>query len=316
MEKFYRIDLKGEKMKRILIGSPVRQKNAILNEFLLGLHEANKGDNVVDYLFIDDNVDESSSKLLKEFAKNNKTIIFNGSKLFQKDVDYINHNWKYDTLQKITIFKNTIIQYCLEHNYDYLFLIDADIVIDKRCLLQLLSDNVDIVSNVFWSQWVKNGPLTAQCFWIPDIYTQFKEFNVPITFQEAHKIRMDKYEELKTPGLYKVNGLGACTLISRHALEKGVDFTEIPNLQIPGEDRPFCIRAGVLGFDLFMDTYYPAYHIHQEKYLDRVDEFKKDGFKFDMCMTIEEEAKKVKPFPKLRKLIVRIGRKLARDFSD
>lgn len=303
-------------MSKILIGSPIRQKHTILKEFLLGLEEAEKGTNRIAYYFIDDNVEPESSDLLRKFAQRNEATIRNGSELYEAQVEYNNHTWRTDTLNKITIFKNLIISYCLEKNYDYLFLIDSDIVIDKKCLLQLLSDNVDIVSNVFWSQWVKNGPLTAQCFWIPDIYTQFKEFNVPITFQEAHKIRMDKYEELKTPGLYKVNGLGACTLISRYALEKGVDFTEIPNLQIPGEDRPFCIRAGVLGFDLFMDTHYPAYHIHQEKYLDRVDEFKKDGFKFDMCMTIEEEQKKVKPFPKLRKLIVRAGRKLVRDFSD
>ena len=46
----------------------------------------------------------------------------------------------------------------------------------------------------------------------------------------------------------------------------------------------FCIRASALGFDLFVDTHYPAYHIYRECYLNRVEEFKKDGFKLgDMC---------------------------------
>lgn len=307
-------------MSNVLIGSPVRQKHTILEEFLSGLEGLNKGDNHIEYYFVDDNVDALSTQLLHEFSKRNTVILKKGTDLFKDESDYENHNWKASTLKKITVYKNTIINYCIANNFDYLFLIDSDIVVDRRSLLQLLSDNVDIVSNVFWSQWVKNGPLTSQCFWIPDIYTQFKEFNVPISFEEANKIRNDKNEELKSPGLYKVNGLGACTLISRDSLKKGVNFSEIPNLQIPGEDRPFCIRAGALGYDLFMDTHYPAYHIHQEKYLDRVDEFKRDGFKFDMCMTIEKEpAKKQKLLNKglitIGKSLRRIGNKLVRDFS-
>jgi len=123
-------------------------------------------------------------------------------------------------------------------------------------------------------------------------------------------------EKLKTPGLYKVDGLGACTMISRRALEMGVSFKEIPNLRIPGEDRPFCIRAGALGIDLYMDSTYPAYHISKELYLDRVDEFKREGFKFDMCQTFEEEPKKKHKFECVRRFLLRVGRKLVRDFSD
>ena len=239
-------------MSRILFGSPVRVKNTVLKEFLLGLEEVDKGSNQVSYYFVDDNSDELSSKLLQEFAERNDTIVKKGSELFQSDDQYDGHNWKSETLAKVTVFKNTIIKYCLENGFDYLFLIDSDIILDKRSLLQLLSDNVDIVSNVFWNQWKKNGYLTAQCFWIPDIYQQESAWNTPRPFEESHKIRMDMYDQLKVPGLYKVDGTGACTLVSRKALEAGVNFTEIPNVKLLGEDRPFCIRAGVFGFDLYI----------------------------------------------------------------
>ena len=303
-------------MSKVLVGSPIRLKNTVLKEFLLGLEEAEKGSNEIVYYFVDDNTDADSIELLRSFADRNETIIKKGTQLYNSDDKYDGHNWKSETLAKVTAYKNTIIKYCIENNFDYLFLVDSDIVIDKRTILQLLSDNVDIVSNVFWNQWVKNGPLTAQCFWIPDIYLQDKEFNVPRPFEESHKIRMDMYEQLKKPGLYKVDGLGACTMISRRALEMGVNFTEIPNLKIPGEDRPFCIRAGALGFDLYMDTHYPAYHCCREEFLDRVDEFKRDGFKFDMCCTYEEEPVKRKKCPGIRRLLVRVGNKLVRVFSD
>lgn len=303
-------------MYKILIGSPVKQKSNILKEFLLGLEEAEKGQNQVTYYFVDDNTEVASSDLLKAFAEKNDVIIKNGSELYDAEVPYDGHIWRAANLEKVTIYKNEIISYCINNGFDYLFLIDSDIVIDKKSLLQLLSDNVDIVSNVFWNQWRKNGILTPQCFWIPDIYVQDKAFNVPMTFEEAHQIRMEMVERLKSPGLYKVDGLGACTMISRRALEMGVSFKEIPNLRIPGEDRPFCIRAGALGIDLYMDSTYPAYHIAKEIYLDRVEEFKREGFKFDMCQTFEEEPKKKHKFNSVRKFMLRVGKKLVRDFSD
>lgn len=303
-------------MYKILVGSPVRQKSRVLKEFLVGLEEAEKGQNKVTYFFVDDNTETASSDLLKTFAEKNDVIIKKGSDLYNEDAHYDGHVWHAANLARITVYKNAMISYCIDNGFDYLFLIDSDIVIDKRSMLQLLSNNVDIVSNVFWSQWRKNGILTPQCFWIPDIYIQDKAFNVPMTFEEAHAIKMDMVEKLKKPGLYKVDGLGACTMISRKALEMGVSFKEIPNLRIPGEDRPFCIRAGALGIDLYMDSTYPAYHINKEIYLDRVDEFKKEGFKFDMCQTFEEEPKKKHQLNFVRKFMVRVGKKLVRDFSD
>lgn len=301
---------------RILVGSPVRQKSSILKEFLLGLEEADFGQNEVAYFFVDDNTEEASSELLKAFAETRDVIIHKGSNLFDADAHYEDHVWQAANLARITAYKNKMISHCLDQEFDYLFLIDSDIVLDKRCVLQLLSNQVDIVSNVFWTQWRKNGILTPQCFWIPDIYLQDKAFNVPMTFEEAHKIRMDMVEKLKAPGLYKVDGLGACTMISRRALEMGVSFKEIPNLRIPGEDRPFCIRSGALGIDLYMDSTYPAYHINKEIYLNRVDEFKRDGFKFDMCQIFEEEPKKKHKFKFARKYLLRVGKKLVKDFSD
>lgn len=302
-------------MKKVLIGSPIRQKNTILREFLRGLEEMDKGNNQIIYYFVDDNVDSESSKLLMSFVNRNRAIIKKSRELCTIDVDYEDHIWKAGALEKVTVFKNEIINYCIDNKFDYLFLIDSDIVIDKRTLKQLLSDNVDIVSNVFWSQWKKNANLYSQCFWIPEIFTQHKAFGVPISSQEARQIRETTNAELKIPGLYKVDGLGACTLITRHALEAGVDFRAIPNVRIPGEDRAFCIRAGVLGFDLYMDTTYPAYHINRELYLDRVEEFRREGFKFDMCQIHETEEQPIKKFPKIRRLLVRAGKKLVRDFS-
>lgn len=79
---------------------------------------------------------------------------------------------------------------------------------------------------------------------------------------------------LRRPGIYEVGGLGACTLISRRALEAGANFSKIKNLSLTGEDRHFCVRAAVLGFPLYVDTHLPAYHIYRNKDLEGVSTYR------------------------------------------
>lgn len=279
-------------MKRILVGSPVRQKHQILEQFLLGLEEVDKTGFELSYYFVDDNVDEESSVLLEQFARKHDVLIKKGSELtdldsFSKYVsDEITHLWDPTTIRKVAYFKDSIIEHAVENKFDYLFFVDSDIVVDKRTIHQLASRNVDIISNVFWTQWQPNWELEPQCFWMPALNVQsVKPFAPPISREESRQLQRDFFAKMRIPGMYKVDGLGACTLISWAALAKGVRFKEIPNLALLGEDRHFCVRAGALGFTLYYDTVYPVYHIYREEYLNRVEEFKREGFKYDMCQT-------------------------------
>lgn len=71
------------------------------------------------------------------------------------------------------------------------------------------------------------------------------------------------------PGVYKVGGLGDCTLISKKVFESNVSYDKIYNVSFWGEDRHFCIRAAVLGFELYVDTHYQAFHIYRTSYLKK-----------------------------------------------
>lgn len=305
-------------MSRVLIAAPVRQKASILNEFLKSIVRVDKGNNSISYYLVDDNVEAESVSLLKDFAEKHENVILQKAEELLsgvKDNQYIcddnTHHWNAENIERITVMKDAIIRYCIEKQFDYLFLIDSDIVLDSRALLHLISRNVEIVSNVFYTQWSPNGPLVPQCFWIPDVYQQYKSFNKPLSVEEATQIKRDLYARIRVPGIYKVNGLGACTLIKYSALKAGVRFEPIPNLSLPGEDRHFCIRAGALGIDLFMDSVYPAYHIFREEYISRVDEFVQNGFSLDMCQTFVE-IEKVKPNKDIYKSIWSIPIKLAK----
>ncbi len=157
-----------------------------------------------------------------------------------------------------------MIHKAVELHYDYLFLIDSDVLIHPRTVQHLIHAKKDIISEIFWTQWWPESELSPQV-WIRDQFTQWHKNPGEELNDEEISIRTREFiDQLKVPGIYEVGGLGACTLISRHALTSGVNFKKIKNLSFVGEDRHFCIRAAALGFSMYVDTFYPAYHIYRD----------------------------------------------------
>lgn len=263
-------------MIKILIGSPIHQKPAILKEFLLSLKELDLADLDIEYCFIDDNEIEGSSLLLNNFKKeiDKVTILKSEESTSSYICDDYTHRWSNDLIRKVSNFKNNIIEKTLKENFDYLFLVDSDLVMHPKTLKRLISLNKEIVSNIFWTRWQPNSYEQPQV-WLKDMYTLYDfECGERLSENEAIKRTADFLNMLRKPGTYKVGGLGACTLISKEALLKGVNFNQIYNVSFWGEDRHFCIRASVLGIQLYVDTYYPAHHIYRDEDLEKVAQYK------------------------------------------
>lgn len=228
-----------------------------------------KGDLIVDFFFIDDNVDEESSLLLDRFKiKNNKSAVTIHKAMKSRDNYYVctdeTHYWNEGLIWKVAAFKNKLIKHALENDYNYLFLIDSDIVLHPQTLLKLMENQKDIISTILWTSFLPSYPELPQV-WLYDSYDLVpRKREEELNNEEKDQRRRQFLQSLRQPGIYEVGGLGACTLISRKALEKGVNFDPISNISFWGEDRHFCIRAVVLGLSLYVDTYYPAYHIYRE----------------------------------------------------
>lgn len=272
---------------RVLIGSPVHQKSEILNEFLISLIELYKENLEVSYFFIDDNVNEKSSNLLKQFQNDNDNVYIEKSNIqcnvYMKDEN--THTWTENLIAKVAGFKNRIIEFAKMNEYDYLFFIDSDIVMSPKTLLQLIKDKKDVISNIFWTRWQPETMEMPQV-WLKDSYLFYNKIdNFTTPDEEILKQTEEFLTKLRIPGIYKVGGLGACTLLSRNALIKGVNFNDIYNISFWGEDRAFCIRATALGLELFVDTNYPAYHIYRESDLYGVENYKRE-------LVIKEEEEK------------------------
>jgi len=261
---------------KVLLGSPICQKAEILSNFLLSIKELSIGELLnLDFFFIDDNIEDESSQLLVRFAEENPNTILTK---VQEDRSYIcnenTHVWDEELIWKVAKFKNNIICRAAKNNYDYLFLVDSDLVLHPKTLEHLICLKKDIVSEIFWTKWEPDFPELPQV-WVSDQYNLFKSSRGENLTQSEILNRVQLFiNKLKVPGVYPIGGLGACTLISKKALHSGVNFNEIYNLSFVGEDRHFCIRAAALGFNLFVDTHYPAYHIYRLSDLEGLKEYK------------------------------------------
>jgi len=80
---------------------------------------------------------------------------------------------------------------------------------------------------------------------------------------------------LNSKGIFEVGGLGAFTCIHRDVWEAGVNYTRVDNLpsNMQGEDRDFCVRARVLGFDLRATNYFDLIHVDDKKMLAELEVF-------------------------------------------
>jgi len=261
-------------MIKVLIASSVRQKKVILEQFLLSLYDLSLNGIEVDYAFVDDNDDKSASNLLRKFRPLQSRVWF-----FEAEPDpesYVRddlyHYWNNRLVSRVANNKDLIIKHAIRKQYDYILLVDSDLLLHPETLLHLVSCKRDIISEIFWTCWPDTHELPN--VWLMDEYKLYlAERGEEIDDYEGNRRSMEFLKQLRKPGIYKVGGLGACTLISRKALTAGVCYKEIYNLSFQGEDRYFCIRAVALGFELFVDTCYPCYHIYRDSDLEGVPAF-------------------------------------------
>ncbi|MGE1115665.1 glycosyltransferase family 2 protein [Priestia megaterium] len=262
--------------KKILVASPIHQKSGILKMFLQSLENLKQEDITLDFYFIDDNENLESSHLLMQFQERIQSVVVEKSN--HQDVYYRDgktHYWNEHLVWKVASFKDSIIQYAKEKNYDYLFLVDSDLLLFPETISHLVQQKKEIISEVFWTKWQPESMEQPQV-WLYDEYTQYHKQSGEHLSDEQARVRYQEFlAKLREPGVYEVGGLGACTLISKHALQQGVNFSKIPNLTFWGEDRHFCIRAAAMGLSLYVDTHYPAYHIYRDTDMKGGQEFLK-----------------------------------------
>lgn len=273
---------------RVLIGAPVRQDERIFKHYINALRNLKGNFDLFFYLH--------NSKHLIPYLNRNEYELCESNSVHEA------HVWNNQNLSEVTQMKNMLLQKTIKDNYDYFFLVDSDTILHPETLQHLLSRKKDIVAEVLWTRW-KSDLAEMPNAWDEDFYSfknrmpnQHKEKTTDKTQQiidlmqnlgikdESSIEKIGKqvfdhlvtvgiegngpYQAFRTPGIYKVGGIGGCNLISRKVIDAGVNYSPIYNLSWTNwEDRAFCVRAAVLGFNLYLDTHYPAIHLYNENYL-------------------------------------------------
>lgn len=242
------------KKVNILLAVPARQTEEIFELFMDSLNKLKIPENV---------------NLVRFFALHNSPNLkqyLSVSDQYQEittpeqyKTDENTHYWKNENLKFITGLKNQFKDVVVANGFDYVFFVDSDLILHPNTLQNLLKANKDIIAEVFWTSWEPDSPEMPNA-WDIDHYGFYQG-------------TIEKYRE---SGQYKCGGTGACILIHRRVFEKGVNYDTIPNISFWGEDRAFCIRAAVAGFEIWLDTTVPAFHLYRpsivEQYKRRLSE--------------------------------------------
>jgi hypothetical protein len=266
--------LQADAPPRVLIASPVRQKPVILQHFLEGLQRLDTTGLEVAYLFVDNNDDSQASQMLRAFAGQVSAPVHRlrlpVAEPYRRTETH--HHWTESLVWRLAAIKDGILHAALQHGYDYAFLVDSDLVLHPQTLRRMVGCQRDILSQVFWTVWSHDKPPLPNV-WYADHYTLYRlrrgqtlEHGEQVRRTEAFLSALAFY-----PGVYRVSGLGACTLIARRAIEAGVRFSELRGCLHAGEDRHFCLRAESLGLHLLADTTLPPLHLYRESELPRVE---------------------------------------------
>ncbi len=235
---------------RICGFSPVRLEPSALRLTLRAIKAMMNRDRRLQWAFYDDNEDPESSDLLRDYCESSDRVFI------LKQIETLprssharcaeSRGWDRSTVDRIICIKNSALRFAVEEGFDAVVLLDADLLPHPEWIETLLGTGHVIVAGVFWTQFSKGKPLMPNCW---DVQTY--------VFRNAESVL-----RLRQPGVYEVGGLGAATLIRAEALRRGLTFDRIPNLDMWGEDKHFCVRAACLGFQLFVETTFPLFHMY------------------------------------------------------
>lgn len=252
--------------QRILIGTTIRKPPEILEWYLASLARLEIPKSTeVQFAFVLDEVDPTAELAVKAFMKPRVSehlpqllLKVQGDKQDYADNGPVTHHWTPNAMDRVAASKNQLIQHALRNGFDAIFFVDADLILEPRTLVSLDSLKMPITCAVYWTRWMNSPQIHAA----PQVWMTH-----PYGFVGRGILSDGEFRaKLLTRNPLQVWGQGACTLIRREVLEKGVDFTRLPDLPTEGmwagEDRHFCVKAERLHIPMIADPWPDIFHIY------------------------------------------------------
>lgn len=171
------------------------------------------------------------------------------------------HQWSPSAMQRVGQNKNKILKRALELKSDGVWLVDADLILDRTVLASLLAVDKPIACAVYWTRWGRQLTETQKIWASPQVWLRH-----PYQLDGRGMDEPTFRAKLVSRSLTRVWGQGACTLLSRKVLETGLDFSPAPDFPqtglMAGEDRQFCVKAERMHLEMWADPYPDIFHIY------------------------------------------------------
>lgn len=168
------------------------------------------------------------------------------------------HIWAPETFAHLAGEKHRLCSYAMENGYDYMWLVDSDLLLEPTTLRSLLCTYRSAVSAVFWTEWQADQPASlGPNVWLKHPYGQ----------EGYGMLRGEFWQDLADRKLLEVAGGGACFLMHRAVHDKGVHYSPLlaalPQEDMwRGEDRTFALRAERFHVKQFADAWPDIFHAY------------------------------------------------------
>lgn len=171
--------------------------------------------------------------------------------------------------------RNKIIKYALENEYEYLLMMDSDVIPPENIIEELLSCNKDIVSGLYYNYFMSSGKLKIlPVAWKTITEKEFEEIKKKVNLPPSVKSCLDLRRHL-TPKEANSNELlevfypsAGCMLISRKVFEKvRYGLLDMAGINAhTSDDIYFITKAREFGFKVYCYTKIKCNHLLSEKF--------------------------------------------------
>lgn len=170
--------------------------------------------------------------------------------------------------------RNKILDYAIQKNYDYLLMLDSDVMVPSRILKKLLSENKDVISGLYFNKLNLGGPFQT----VPIAYNfvtqeEFDELKIngDLPEEASKKEDLRRYltnEEIDSKKAIEVRlASGGCLLLSKKAFNSGAIYGLEKRFKIETSDDVYLFnRLKEKGFKIYCDTSLICDHRIQGKY--------------------------------------------------
>lgn len=233
----------------IMIGCPIQRDRAwVLPKYLSAIYNLDYPRKDIHLAFLvngaqQDNTEDIITKFGEKYQKKYHKI-----DIWYLYDEHIDHRQKTRDFGRFSDIRNLWIS-MIRPEDTHIFSLDSDIIVEKDTLTKLLSHDKDIVSALIHNGGYKNRAETYNIM-EKEVVGAIND-NLIITYDHLNP----------TTGLREVDLTGACYLIKREVIDKGVLYKK----HYQGEDGGFCLSAQKEGFKLFCDQDIKPKHIMEKK---------------------------------------------------